>query len=57
MADHDRGPQHRDRYAVPAEQALDLAARAQVRGEVVVVVAEPAHVDDLLHARRRRPRR
>ena len=34
----------------PPSRLLDLAARAQVGGEVlVVVVAEPAHVDDLLH--------
>ena len=29
-----------------AEQLLDLAAAAQVRGQVVGVVAEPAEVDD-----------
>ena len=46
-ADHDRRAQHRDRDARLAEQPLDLATRAQVRGEVVVVGAEPAQVDDL----------
>ncbi len=50
MADDDRGAQHRDRDAVLGEQALDLAPRAQVGGEVVVVRAEAAHVDDLAHA-------
>ena len=34
-----------------AEQALHLAAAAQVRGELVGLAAEPAEVDDLPHAR------
>ena len=54
MADHDRGPQHGDRHAVGAQQALDLAPRAEVGRQVVPVVAEAAHVDDLLHAGRGR---
>ena len=36
---------------VDAEQALDLAPAAQVGGQVVGVVAEPAQVDDLAQAR------
>ena len=34
----------------PGEQVLDLAARAQVRGQLLVVAAEPAEVDDLFDA-------
>ena len=50
MADDDRGPQRGDGDAAAGEQVLDLAARAQVRGQLLVVAAEPAEVDDLLHA-------
>ena len=50
MADDDPGAQRGDRDAGRAEQALDLAPALQVRGQVVVVVAEPAEVDDLVAA-------
>ena len=46
------GPQRRHRHPGAAEQPLDLAAAAQVRGQLVAVVAEPAEVDDPLAARR-----
>ena len=48
-ADDDAGAQHGHRHAGRAEQALDLAPAAQVRGERLVVAAEAAEVDDLLH--------
>ena len=37
------------------QEALDLAARAQVGRQVVAVGAQAAHVDDLPHAGPRRP--
>ena len=40
-----------------AEQSLDLLTAAQVRGQVVVLVAEAAEVDDALAARPRRATR
>ena len=46
LPDDDPGPQHGDRDAGLTEQTLDLAAAAQVRGEVVVVAAETTEVDD-----------
>ena len=46
MPDDDRGAQHGDGDAVAAQQVLDLAARAQVRGQVLVLAAQAAEVDD-----------
>jgi hypothetical protein len=40
VADDDRGAQHGDGHAVAAQQVLDLAARAQVRGQVLVLAAD-----------------
>ena len=50
MADDDGRPQHGHRHAVLAQQRLDLAARAEVGGEVLVLPAEAAEVDDPLDA-------
>jgi hypothetical protein len=46
-ADHDRRPQHGDRDPRLAEEVLDLAARAQVGRQLLVVGSEATHVDDL----------
>ena len=48
VPDHDPGAQRGDRHPAPAEQPLHLAPAAQVRGQVVAVVTEPAEVDDPL---------
>ena len=47
MTDDDRRAEHRHRDPVRAQQALHLAARAQVRRQGGLVAAEPAEVDDL----------
>ena len=56
MADDDRGTQHRDGYAVLAEQVLHLAPRPQVGRQGAVIGAQAAHVDDLAQAGLRRGR-
>ncbi len=43
----DAGAQHRHWHPTFAEKVLDLASRAQVRGESVVLASEPAEIDDL----------
>ncbi len=52
MADHHRGPQHRHRHPAEGEQLLDVPPRSQMRGQVVVDVAQAAEIDDLPEARR-----
>ncbi len=49
MTDHDGGPQDGDRHPRLAEQPLDLAARAEVGRELLVVGPEATEVDDLAH--------
>ena len=48
--DDDSSAQHRHRHSGLAEKPLDLASRAQVRGELVVIAPEPPEVDDLAYA-------
>ena len=47
MADDDRGPQYRHRHPAEPEQLLHIAARPQMRRQVVVQVAETTEIDDL----------
>ena len=49
-ADDDTGTQLGDGYGALGEQAADLVARAQVLGQLVLLVAEPTEVEDALHA-------
>ena len=48
MADHDRRPQHGDRHRTLGQQVLDLAPGPQVGGQVLILPAETAEVDDPL---------
>jgi hypothetical protein len=48
VADHDPSAQNRYWDAAHAEQPFDLPPAAQVRRQGVVVIAQPAEVDDLL---------
>ena len=50
MSDDDPGPDDGHRDTGRSEQLLDLAAAAQVCRQGVLVVAEPAEIDDLLQA-------
>ena len=50
MPDDDPGPDDGHRDTSRSEQLLDLAAAAQVCRQGVLVVAEPAEVDDLMQA-------
>ena len=47
VAHHDGGTEHGHRDPVRAEQPLHLPAGAEVRGQRLVVDAQPAEVDDL----------
>jgi hypothetical protein len=46
VSDHDARAQHRHRHTGAAQKPLDLAAAAQVPGQLVTVLAQAAEVDD-----------
>ena len=50
MPDDDGRAQHGDRHPAESQQLFDVPPGAQVRGQVVVEIAQPAQIDDLLHA-------